>query len=105
MFGEMKRGMTVLKMRGSVHDKRIREFRIDHEGVHVGAPFRMSPESWLARRVTSRLASSSGYGRSSTSGWPQARRTCQPTSANAVAAENAGNPDGRRPPKAEHSPE
>jgi len=36
----MKRGMTVLKMRGSVHDKRIREFRIDHEGMHLGAPFR-----------------------------------------------------------------
>ncbi len=29
MFGEMKRGMTVLKMRGSIHDKRIREFKID----------------------------------------------------------------------------
>ena len=40
MFGEMKRGMTVLKMRGSVHDKGIREFRIDHDGMHLGAPFR-----------------------------------------------------------------
>jgi circadian clock protein KaiC len=40
MFGEMKRGMTVLKMRGSVHDKRIREFTIDASGMHLGRPFR-----------------------------------------------------------------
>src|SRR5215217_7600080 len=40
MFGEMKRGMTVLKMRGSTHDKRIREFTIDRDGMHVGRPFR-----------------------------------------------------------------
>jgi circadian clock protein KaiC len=40
MFGEMKRGMTVLKMRGSIHDKRIREFSIDGEGMHLGRPFR-----------------------------------------------------------------
>lgn len=38
-FGEMRRGMTVLKMRGSMHDKDIREFRIDHEGMHMGRPF------------------------------------------------------------------
>ncbi|MGH7652863.1 MAG: circadian clock protein KaiC [Gemmatimonadaceae bacterium] len=40
MFGEMKRGMTVLKMRGSIHDKRIREFTIDQKGMHLGRPFR-----------------------------------------------------------------
>lgn len=40
MFGEMKRGITVLKMRGSVHDKRIREFTIDKNGMHLGRPFR-----------------------------------------------------------------
>jgi circadian clock protein KaiC len=40
MFGEMKRGITVLKMRGSLHDKRIREFTIDQEGMHLGRPFR-----------------------------------------------------------------
>jgi circadian clock protein KaiC len=40
MFGEMKRGMTVLKMRGSIHDKRIREFNIDQHGMHLGRPFR-----------------------------------------------------------------
>lgn len=40
MFGEMRRGVTVLKMRGSMHDKEIREFTIDGEGMHVGKAFR-----------------------------------------------------------------
>jgi circadian clock protein KaiC len=39
-FGEMKRGITVLKMRGSIHDKDIREFTIDADGMHLGRPFR-----------------------------------------------------------------
>jgi circadian clock protein KaiC len=39
-FGEMKRGITVLKMRGSLHDRDIREFTIDANGMHVGRPFR-----------------------------------------------------------------
>ncbi|HSL69835.1 MAG TPA: ATPase domain-containing protein, partial [Longimicrobiales bacterium] len=40
MFGEMKRGITVLKMRGSIHEKDIREFTIDQYGMHVGRAFR-----------------------------------------------------------------
>jgi circadian clock protein KaiC len=40
MFGEMRRGLTVLKMRGSMHDKDIREFTIDGRGMHIGKPFR-----------------------------------------------------------------
>ena len=40
MLGEMRRGVTVLKMRGSMHDKEIREFTIDGTGMHVGKPFR-----------------------------------------------------------------
>ena len=40
IFGEMRRGLTVLKMRGSVHDKAIREFTVDGEGMHIGEPFR-----------------------------------------------------------------
>jgi circadian clock protein KaiC len=40
MYGEMRRGMTVLKMRGSQHDKNIREFTIDGQGMHIGKPFR-----------------------------------------------------------------
>jgi circadian clock protein KaiC len=39
-YGEMKRGMTVLKMRGSIHQKDIREFTIDQDGMHIGRPFR-----------------------------------------------------------------
>lgn len=40
MYGEMRRGLTVLKMRGSMHDKDIREFTIDGQGMHIGKPFR-----------------------------------------------------------------
>ena len=40
MYGEMRRGITVLKMRGSMHDKDIREFYIDGKGMHIGKPFR-----------------------------------------------------------------
>lgn len=40
IFGEMRRCMTVLKMRGSLHDKEIREFTIDGQGMHIGKPFR-----------------------------------------------------------------
>jgi circadian clock protein KaiC len=40
MHGEMRRGITVLKMRGSAHDKEIREFTIDGKGLHIGKPFR-----------------------------------------------------------------
>ncbi len=36
MNGEMRRGITVLKMRGSMHDKDIREFTIDQQGLHIG---------------------------------------------------------------------
>lgn len=39
-YGEMRRGITVLKMRGSMHDKDIREFKIDGKGMHIGRPFR-----------------------------------------------------------------
>jgi circadian clock protein KaiC len=40
LAGEMRRGLTVLKMRGSLHDKNIREFTIDGTGMHIGEPFR-----------------------------------------------------------------
>jgi circadian clock protein KaiC len=39
-LGEMRRGVTVLKMRGSAHDKLIREYTIDGRGMHIGRPFR-----------------------------------------------------------------
>lgn len=40
VFGQMRRGLTVLKMRGSMHDKDIREYTIDAAGMHIGRPFR-----------------------------------------------------------------
>lgn len=40
MYGEMLRGITVLKMRGSRHDKEICEFTIDGAGMHIGRQFR-----------------------------------------------------------------
>jgi circadian clock protein KaiC len=40
IYGEMRRGVTVLKMRGSFHDKDIREFTIDGQGMHIGKRFR-----------------------------------------------------------------
>jgi circadian clock protein KaiC len=39
-MGETRRGLTVLKMRGSMHDKHIREFTIDDRGMHIGPTFR-----------------------------------------------------------------
>lgn len=40
MFGEMRRGITVLKMRGSMHDKEIREFCINNNGMAIGSTFK-----------------------------------------------------------------
>ncbi|MEJ2199612.1 MAG: circadian clock protein KaiC [Desulfuromonadaceae bacterium] len=40
MYGDVRRGITVLKMRGSRHDKDIREFTIDDQGMHIGKAFR-----------------------------------------------------------------
>lgn len=40
VLGEMRRAMAVLKMRGSMHEKEIREFNIDGSGMHIGKVFR-----------------------------------------------------------------
>ncbi|MBF0165510.1 MAG: circadian clock protein KaiC [Magnetococcales bacterium] len=37
--GNLRRGVAVIKMRGSQHDKQIREFTIDNSGLHIGRPF------------------------------------------------------------------
>jgi circadian clock protein KaiC len=37
--GEMRRGLTVLKMRGTWHEKNIREYVIDGEGMHIKDAF------------------------------------------------------------------
>jgi len=36
----LRRGIAVIKMRGSEHDKQIREFTIDSKGLHIGRPFK-----------------------------------------------------------------
>lgn len=40
MFGEMLRGITVLKMRGSQHEKEIRRFDVDGSGMHIAKSFK-----------------------------------------------------------------
>ncbi|MFO7606465.1 MAG: circadian clock protein KaiC [Desulfurivibrionaceae bacterium] len=54
MNGEMRRALTVLKMRGSQHDKNIREFFIDASGIHIGEPFRKVNGILLGRPVMDR---------------------------------------------------
>jgi len=39
MHGEMHRGLTVIKMRGSWHEKEIREFIVDKKGCNIKEPF------------------------------------------------------------------
>ncbi|WP_244575540.1 hypothetical protein [Rhizobium sp. 11515TR] len=40
----MHRGLMVLKMRGSEHDKQIRRFTIDSSGMHLGEAFGGAPD-------------------------------------------------------------
>lgn len=40
LHGEMRRGLAILKMRGTQHEKDIREYLIDSQGMHIKAPFR-----------------------------------------------------------------
>ena len=40
VYGELRRGLVVLKMRGSRHDQGIHEFTIDSQGMHIGHPLR-----------------------------------------------------------------
>lgn len=67
-FGEVRRGLLVLKMRGSHHDPRIRQYSIDDNGMHIrrplenvhgllfGSPMHVDPE--LAEKI--RQAEESG---------------------------------------------
>lgn len=38
--GVLRRGIAAIKMRGSQHDKQVREFTIDGKGLHIGEPFK-----------------------------------------------------------------
>jgi len=38
--GEVRQAISVVKKRGSRHERSIREFRLDDSGIHVGEPLR-----------------------------------------------------------------
>lgn len=40
MHGEMLRGLTVIKLRGSWHEKEIREYIVDNKGMHIKNAFK-----------------------------------------------------------------
>jgi circadian clock protein KaiC len=40
MAGEVRQAVSVVKKRGSRHERSIREFRLDESGIHVGNPLR-----------------------------------------------------------------
>lgn len=40
VYGEMRRGLTILKMRGSDHDREIREVKVGKNGMKIGEPYR-----------------------------------------------------------------
>lgn len=45
--GALSRGIIIIKMRGSQHDKRFHEFTIDNDGLHIGGPFGRVPSVLL----------------------------------------------------------
>ncbi|QEH39261.1 Circadian clock protein kinase KaiC (plasmid) [Aquisphaera giovannonii] len=45
--GALDRGVMMIKMRGSQHDKRFHEFTIDGSGLHIGEPFPYVPNGLL----------------------------------------------------------
>jgi circadian clock protein KaiC len=65
LFGEMRRGLAVLKMRGSAHEKAIREYTVDSNGMHVGDPFRNVGGILSGQYI---LVDSGGAGREGTGG-------------------------------------
>jgi circadian clock protein KaiC len=38
--GEVRQAISVVKQRGGPHERTIREFTLDHDGIHVGEPLR-----------------------------------------------------------------
>jgi circadian clock protein KaiC len=45
--GALSRGIIIIKMRGSQHDKRFHEFSITSSGLEIGAPFTHVPTALL----------------------------------------------------------
>lgn len=50
--GELRRGISVIKMRGSQHAKSIHEFTIDARGMAIGRPFSHAPSMVLSSSAT-----------------------------------------------------
>ena len=55
----LSRGINVLKMRGSDHDKSLREFEIRDDGLHVGSPFGSMNGSWVGASANAHSADGS----------------------------------------------
>jgi circadian clock protein KaiC len=45
--GELSRGVIIIKMRGSKHDKQFHEFLINEKGLNIGEPFSHVPITLL----------------------------------------------------------
>ena len=45
--GALSRGLIIIKMRGSQHDKRFHEFMITDKGLNIGEPFVHVPTALL----------------------------------------------------------
>jgi circadian clock protein KaiC len=58
--GSVRRGLTVLKMRGSRHDHDIREFAIDSSGMHIGDAFRDAAGILSGRNVMGAMGDVAG---------------------------------------------
>jgi circadian clock protein KaiC len=70
-YGSVRRAITVLKMRGSHHDNRVREFVIDGDGMQVGDPFaNVTGVLWGAETVADPDAVPGGVSGSRASGTP-----------------------------------
>lgn len=53
MGSQLSRGINVLKMRGSDHDKSLREYRIAGDGLHIHEPFGSLQGAWIGARTRS----------------------------------------------------
>lgn len=56
IYGELRKGVAVLKMRGSDHHKAIREFTIGPEGIRIGATLRTTTGIMSARATQLELS-------------------------------------------------
>jgi circadian clock protein KaiC len=60
--GALSRGIIIIKMRGSKHDKQFHEFLIDDRGLHIGEPFSHVPMTLLGIPSFQQLAEDGAAG-------------------------------------------